>query len=235
MKKYLVYAVIFLSPFLFCGHSTADEHEPGLIKGKVTVEDPEEAAEWRVYFYSGEPSPYTLEYWRRSDSRTVVNYDGSFSQDLPDGEYYVVILKRVDKKRGGNPAEGDLIFPSANVIEREKYTVRAGEVTDIGVISGPVPFKSEWSAQGRTGIKGRVFDNDGNPIEDTNVRAYTEQGKEIPRFASDKRTDKDGNFLLRLPEGGDYYLIVKGYRIPDAVSVIKGKMIKGVDVYPYRD
>ncbi len=236
MNKYLMCSVIALSLFLIIGLSAAEEAGYGHIKGRIAVEGEESAYGWLIKFFNAVtgPSPFTLEYWRISDFRERTDEFGGFLKELPEGEYYIVALKR-SADNSGNPKVGDLIYPRADDIEQKRITVLAGETTDIGVISDAVPFRKEWAAQGRTGIEGRVLDNDGKPLVNESVRVYTKPGMEKPSFAADNKTDDDGKFVLRLPEGGEYYFIVRGYRVPDPVTVKTGEMTGGVKIYPFRD
>lgn len=232
MHKYLIHTAIALSMICMCSISTAAEPLFGYIKGRVSVNPGQSRTGWLISFFDANegPSPFTLEYWRKSDYREHTDADGIFSKQLPEGEYYIVALKKAKGNISGNPEEKDLIYPHGNDKKQKKYTVTAGKTTDIGIISSAVPFQKKWAPQGKTGIKGNVLDANGKPLEGKNVYFYPKFGKEIPLYGADNKTDKNGAYLVRVPEGGNYYLIVSGYRHPVAVLVKTGEITKGVEI-----
>ncbi len=239
MRKYLFYAIINIVFLFTCSIAIANDIKYGNITGVVDAGDEESAEKWLVMFYDADagPAPITTEYWRALDYSKRTSENGSFTAQLPEGKYYVVALKK-SSASSGNPHMGDLIYPPGNIRERMQYIVKAGETTDIGVITGAVPFKEEWFAQGKTGVEGFVLDDNGKPLEGLRIRVYTKPKKKIPHYIADRPSDANGKFTIRVPEGGEYYLKMWdkknpwGYAIPDAVTVKTGEMTKGVKVYP---
>jgi len=183
------------------------------------------------FFEATLPSPFTGEFWRYPDYFEILPEDGSFSLELPAGAYYMMAVKNIARHKPGPPEAGDLIYPAGDNKTPRTYIVRAGETTDIGVISDAVPFKKEWLVKGRTGIEGFVLDWDGKPYEGVLVLASDDAAMKRTLFVSDSRTGKNGNYILRVPQGGRYYLRVKGQKdIILPVTVIEGEMTKGVAV-----
>lgn len=232
MKGHIFILLCVIGLFLMLGVVAAEESGYGHITGSVGTTGGQGPTDWTLSIFDAKagPSPYTLEYWRVPEYVIRAADDGSFSIRLPEGAYYMVALKKRAKSKAGNPEEGDLIFPPGNEKDPLQYVVRAGETIHADVISKAVPFRKEWAAQGKTGIEGAILDRQGNPVKGAKVFAHQTPGKEIPLFVSDNITGEDGKYIVRVPEGGQYYLIVKKYRNPDAVTVKTGEMTKGIDV-----
>jgi len=214
--------------------ATAQKKGEGYITGKMVTTGGEAMSGWRIRFFdTAGPSPFTHEYWRVPDYIVRSADDGSFSARLPEGTYYMETINKVDEKKFSPPEEGYLIYPPMDAGETKTYRVKAGETTNIGLISGAVPFKKEWAARGKTGIEGVVLDMQGNPVERVLVFASHTPTMDDPLFVSDRETGTDGKYVLRVPERGQYYLSVHltimGEK-PIAVTVNTGEMTKGVDL-----
>ncbi|UCD34289.1 MAG: hypothetical protein JSU90_08275 [Nitrospiraceae bacterium] len=215
--------------------SAADAQETGYgyITGKCMTAEGEASDDWRIRFFDVKMggSPFTNEYRRIPDYFVRSGDDGSFSAKLPEGSYYVIAIRDRLDKVAGPPGEGDLIYPPMDGTEYEPYRVRADETIDLGVISGAVPFKKEWAAEGKTGIAGIVYDRKGRPLKRVIVLAVTEPDAEGPVFVSDEETDSSGSFIVRVPEGGAYYLKVRGYLHPDIIPVVTGEITEGIELH----
>lgn len=227
-----------VSAFVFCllamlSVATAQEKGYGYVSGKITTIDGESMAGGTVRFFdmSVGLSPYTHEYWRGPDYFRLIADDGSFLVQLPEGTYYMTALKkRIGKTLFAPPEEGDLVYPSWDGAQKA-CSVMTGETTDLGVISEAVPFKKEWIAQGKTGITGAVLDAEGKPVEEALVIASASPKMESPLFTADRRTGKDGKYILRVPEGGQIYVRVIGSRQPIVAGiVITGEITKGINI-----
>jgi len=235
MKRWLFVAALACFVFAMFSISSAQETGDGFIKGKIAVKDGKTISGWRIRFFDVKagPTPFTTEYQRVPDFMIRSEDDGSFSAKLPEGMYYVTALKKSpekkqpEKKRPG-PEEGDLIYPPMDSREPKPYIVKAGETTDIGVISAAVPFKKEWAVKIKTGIEGTVVDGQGEPVEGVLVFATTVPGAKIPRYSSGY-TGKDGKYVLGLPEGGQYYLRVRDRQL-SPVTVKTGEITRGIDI-----
>lgn len=171
--------------------------------------------------------------------------DGRFSLDLPDGEYMVVARKRKTGESTGPVVAGD------NRSEFMQAKV-AGGVVELNVVA-PVKIGDQRrltndAAVTDTGLKGRVLDSDGQPVEGARVHIYDHvQMSERPKFVSEK-TGPDGRYLVHLPSGGTYYLAARdkfggppklgdlygrydqGTIEPSAVVIKEGQILEQVDI-----
>jgi hypothetical protein len=250
--KRLVFISIVLSVFILTfGTVFAQEQNACRVTGTLTSKDAVPMAGGLIHFFNVEtgPIPNPDKYWRVPDAIAELNGKGEFTIELPEGKYYLGAIKRLSGKKGvGPPLVGDLFFISSDETGAPKvYQVKQGEEIDIGTISEATPFKG-WAMQDDiTAIEGKVLVN-GEPAEGALVFAYAAPrmfGK--PDFVSDK-TDKDGRYVLRVPEGGDYYLMSRDIygggpptegsimgvygkqKTPTAVRVYKGETKKGIDI-----
>ena len=127
--------------------------------------------------------------------------------------------------------------------------ITSGPANDAGIISGAVTFRkaSTVTATGISAIEGSVTDSLGKPLENILVLAFTDaamMGK--PMFISEK-TGKDGKYLLRVHQGGKYYLKIRsaygggamqpgdimgsyGKEEPVAVELKTGAIVRGIDI-----
>jgi hypothetical protein len=254
MKK-LIFLTFVTSIFLFMigmiGFVYAQEQNTGQISGKLMIKDGGPMVDGLVHFFNAErgPIPNPDKYWMVPDSITETTHNGEFTIKLPEGQYYMGAIKRISgKKEVGPPLVGDYFFISSDEKGTPKlYVVKKGEDINIGTISEATPFKG-WSKDKITAIDGRVFIDDGKPVEGALVFGYvlpTMVGK--PDFVSE-RSDKDGKYILRVPEGGSYYLMARDIygggppaegsimgvygakAVPIAVTVKTGESTKGIDI-----
>ena len=200
---------------------TGQETVNGSIKGRIVAKDDKSMSGGTVNFFNATgPSPFSHEYFRYPDYSDTLPDDGSFSIELPEGTYYLIAVKKSIGKKPGPPEEGDLIYPSGDDRAPKPYIVKAGETTDTGTLAEVVPFKKEWAAEGATSIEGVVLDWKGKPYEGVLVLASEDAAMEGPLFVSDSRTGTDGRYILRVPEGGQYYVRVKGQK--EIITSCKG-------------
>lgn len=250
--KRVVFISVVLFAFLFTlGSLFAQEQNTCRVTGILMSKEGGPMAGGLIHFFNVEtgPIPNPDKYWRVPDQIADINEKGEFTIELPAGKYYLGAIKRVSgKKEVGPPLKGDLFFISSDETGTPKvYHVKQGEETDIGTISEATPFKGWAIKEDLTAIEGRILINE-EPVEGAFVFGYTAPrmfGK--PDFVSD-RTDKDGRYLLRVPEGGNYYLMARDLygggppsegaimgvygkdKTPTAVKVYKGESKKGIDI-----
>jgi hypothetical protein len=211
------FVFIAIAVFLLCVPATfsishAEDMKTGNIAGQLMIKGGAPMSGGLVYLFSvDKPLPSYDKYWRIPDF--VINMDekGSFNADVLTGTYCLGAIKRAGiKTQIGPPAEGDYFFISQDEKgSPRKYTVNKGEKLDIGVIEEASPYKKSDIKEGITAIEGYIFDEDGKPVEGSLVFASltpTIVGK--PLFVSE-RTAKDGKYLLRVHEGGVFYLITR--------------------------
>ncbi|SNB46788.1 carboxypeptidase-like regulatory domain-containing protein [Geobacter sp. DSM 9736] len=222
-------AVLAVAVMLTAGLTlAAGEAATGTLSGKMMISTTTPMSEGMVYIYNlaNGPAPSHERYWRVPDFVERLDKEGRFSLDLPAGEYCVGAIKRHGSTQIGPPQEGDhfLIGLDDKKIPK-KYRLSKGEKLDLGVMAGALPFRALPVKQGVTAVEGTVQDPSGKPVEGVFIFAFvtpTVIGK--PLFVSD-RSDKDGKFLLRVHEGGTYFLKVRdsyGGGPPRGGSVLDG-------------
>jgi hypothetical protein len=231
MKKCTFMTFCALCLFMLSSAVIAQETEYGHVSGSIEPLEGEVKSGWRVRIFDAKagPSPFTQEFRRVPDYSARSSYDGSFSARLKEGSYYFMVIKKVPGRMPGPPEVGDYIYPPMDNRAQKPFEVRADETTDIGMISGMVPYKEELALTGMTGIEGSVLDADGNPVAGRLVFASVKTGGGIPLFVSDSETDKDGKYMIRVPEGGQYYLSIWDKDIT-LVTVRTGELTQGIDL-----
>ncbi len=180
-----------------------------------------------IYNLATGPAPSRDKYWRVPDNVTKLDKEGRFTVNLVAGDYCVGAIKRQGPPQIGPPLEGDLLLliPGDKGTPK-KFSVKSGENLDIGINGGARPFTVPKVAKDITAIEGTIVDEEGKPIADALVLAFltpTIVGK--PLFVSEK-SGKDGKFLLRVHDGGRFYLKLRGSYgggPPNTGAVIDGK------------
>lgn len=205
-----------------------------------------------VFLFAAEagPPPVPERYWRVPDEVMTLDADGRFSIELIPGSYHVGGVKREKEQEIGPPRVGDHFLTSRDERgEPRSFTVRGGETTDIGSLGDAVPFDPALAGkrEGVTGIEGTIVDPAGKPVPGALVFAYSNpdmSGK--PLFVSE-RSGADGRYLLRVSEGGRYFLKVRdvygggppaegavmgvyGDSVPQPLMVRTGALTPGADV-----
>jgi hypothetical protein len=230
--------------------AVAAERKAGTIKGKLAQTDGTPLSDGLVFFFnqtSGAP-PAPESYWRVPDEIAEIDQNGNFSTELLEGNYFVGAIQRPTGKDVGPPNPGDLFLVSREPTGKHRlYPVKPGTVQDIGTVAEAVPYKSALPKPGMTAIEGQVLGSDGKPVKGVFVFAFlTPAMVGRPLFVSEK-TNNDGRFLLRLSEGGKYYLKVKelygggpprkgsviggyGEDMPKAVEVKTGTMVRDIKI-----
>lgn len=218
-------ALVILSAVSFAG---ADVPQPGTLNGQFMVSSDKPMSDGLAYLYNlaTGPAPSREKYWRVPDNVTKLDKEGRFTIRLSAGDYCIGAIKRQGTPQIGPPLDGDLFLLILDDKGKpRKYSVKNGENLDIGVISGARPFMPLSNAKGITAIEGTVQDSEGKPVADALVLAFltpTIIGK--PLFVSEK-SGKDGKFLLRVHDGGTFYLKLRnsyGGGPPNTGAVLDG-------------
>lgn len=230
----------------------AEDVRTGTITGKMMIKNGGPLANGVVFFFNeaSGPPPSPEKYWRVPDEIVGTDGDGNFKAVLLEGKYYLGASKRKSGQEVGPPQEGDYFLP---VMEEKgvptTYRVNKGKTSDIGTIAEAVPFSRATikTGNGITAIEGTITDADGKPLERAMVFAFLTPamvGK--PLFVSE-RTGKDGKYLLRVNQGGNYYLKIRdvygggapkvgeimggyGQDRPVPVAITTGATVKGIDI-----
>jgi hypothetical protein len=249
MKKLILFGCLFAATVLLIGLYSYADTKTGTISGQIMPGTEIPTSGWVAYFFNSEtgPPPDLYKYRRIPDQFVPVGDDGRFTMELAEGTYYIAVVKRLSSGRiVGPPDPGDyFISPRDNNGIPNSYVVKPGENTDIGVISGVETFKG-LSNEGVSGIEGAVLDSEGNPVNGVAVLAFrTKTDIQRPLFVSDL-TGSDGKYFIRVGEGTYYLKVRAGYgggapvegeiigdygeNKPDAVTVEKGQVIKGINI-----
>jgi hypothetical protein len=242
--------IVLVAPYDSASAQEQQDHETGRMAGKLLTRNGEPMSGGLVYLSSSAgPVPDPDRYWKVPEFVTDIDDTGEFTIELPAGSYYLGAIKRISGKTdSGPPHAGDLFYKG---IDRKGvpilFVIKKGENLNIGTLSGAVPFKGAAAGKTISGIAGKVITSDGKPAVGALVFAFLSQSMiGRPAFASD-RTGKDGAYLLRVQEGGNYYLRARdiygggppaaeaimgnfGGATPEPVSVKQGKITKGIDI-----
>ena len=173
-------------------------------------------------------------------------FDGSFSVDLPPGEYNFLLRQRAEGDDSGPVREGDLKTDPIKVLVADGKPISLDLKGFIKEGNAKESFGEEVKYKAR--MEGRITDAEGSPVEGVRVHAYDHvQMSERPKFVS-ARTGPDGRYELNLPEGGTYYICARdqyggppkvgdlygrydmGTVEPSAVIVEDGNTLKDVDI-----
>ncbi|GFE56432.1 hypothetical protein AOG1_03110 [Geobacter sp. AOG1] len=244
----------FVTAVLMCMATMAfaEDVRTGTITGKMMVKNGGPLANGVVFFFNeaSGPPPSPEKYWRVPDEIVGTDAGGNFKAVLVEGKYYLGASKRKSGQEVGPPQEGDYFLPAMEEKGIPKtFRVDKGKATDVGTIAEAVPFAKTTvkTSNGITAIEGTITDADGKPLERAMVFAFLTPamvGK--PLFVSE-RTGKDGKYLLRVNQGGNYYLKIRdvygggapkvgeimggyGQDKPVPVTAKTGTTVKGIDI-----
>ena len=238
---------------LFTLNAAAEEMNPGTITGRFLQKGGTPMADALVMLFNeaNGPPPAPEKYWRVPDEIVMTDQDGRFTATLPPGNYYVGGLKHRVGAEVSPPRDGDLIVTSSEANGAPRiHPVKMGMNTDMGTVATGAPYRQATAQKsgGGTAIAGKTVGSDGKPVAGLYVFAFRSPsmvGK--PIFVSD-RTGTDGQFLLRIWEGGGtFYLkarstygggppnagdLMGGYGGDKAVPVpVKpGETVKGITI-----
>jgi hypothetical protein len=250
MKKLLAIVVCVV---ILCSVQTAWtlDVKTGSISGRMMVKEGLPMANAVVFIFNeaSGPPPSLDRYWRVPDEIVKTDAAGKFSANLSDGTYYLGAIKRITGEDIGPLQEGDLFLQVHGDGAPKKHIISNGSAIDVGTVSGAITFKkaSLKAVPGITAIEGIVTDSHGKPVENALVFAFLTPamvGK--PLFISEK-TGKDGRYILRVDQGGNYYLKIRntygggalkageimgsyGQEKPLAAVVKTGAIAKGINI-----
>jgi hypothetical protein len=164
----------------------------------------------RLYIYNKAMGPPSADrHVRVPDQLDNTDGNGKFSLELPPGTYYVTARVVPESGQFGPPAIGEKVYYKRDSKGQIlPFVVKAGKRTNAGVISTSASRKPP-EEQGAS-IEGVVIDSDGVPVEGAVIYAYDAPEVLDRALFVSGRTLKDGKFLLRVKDGGTYYLRVRG-------------------------
>jgi hypothetical protein len=236
MKRVIVVLLIIM------GYSfavAADNTGRGSVSGKIVLKDSGPMVDGTVLFFDDSTGPPPLEdqYMRVPDRIAGTDSRGGFSAELPSGKYYIGVKKHRQKKWNGPPRGGDLFFIKKDgKNDPMLHIVKAGEKLNMNIAAEDKPYEWPVARHGITGIEGIINDLNGNPVEDVVVFGYLKPAMDGGLVFVSDYTDSNGKYLLRVDEGGKYYLMVMGEF--GTLSTVSGMMInygaeadeEGIDV-----
>jgi hypothetical protein len=186
------------------------ENATGVLFGQFMKDRKTPLANARLYIYDkAMGSPSAERHVRVPDVLDSADKDGKFFLKLAPGTYY--ITARIVPASGafGPPAEGEKVYYKTDSrSEILPFIVSAGKRTNAGKISTFVLRKG--AEDSGTSIAGTVIDATGTPVEGAIIYAYNVPEVLDKALYVSVRTIKDGKFLLRVKDGGTYYLRVRG-------------------------
>lgn len=219
---------------------------PGGVRGQITGEDGAPVAEAHVYAYR----QYSKNLMGAADfvSKGSAS-DGSYVLELPAGEFYLVARKRASGSNYGPIVTGDLYD---HRLEQKPVRIAANRYREMDFqltrLKEPLFFQvfTEEQRTTSTGIRGRIFGQDGKPVQGAFATAYsTPDMRRLPDLASTV-TDDEGNYTLYLPRGGTWYVGARSHArgVPEkgepvaryqgspdhSVQVPENSFIDGVDM-----
>jgi len=187
----------------------------GTLSGKVLVKGKTPMANGMVLLYNPYlgPPPHPYKYWRIPDMIISTDQDGSFSIDLAEGTYYLMIAQKSPDGEIGPPSKDEfLYFHSDKSGNAAPLIIESAKKLDLGILSTAFFWTADKVERdkGITSASGVVVDDAGKPAANVVVFAYLyREASGRPAFVSD-RTDKNGKFTIRFYEGGTYFLKVRG-------------------------
>lgn len=188
---------------------------PAYIYGKVMIQGKTPMVSGVVFLFDKSmgppPSPEKNIYWRVPDRITAIKKNGEFSFEVNEGIYYLTAAQKDPEAKIGPPQVAELNYFHGDARgEPQPIVVASGSKRDLGVL-----IPSLWLPdtvdrdKSVTSIEGVVTDMKGQPVEGAQVFAYlSRNARGRPVFISDA-TDKNGNYMLRVHDGGSFFLRVR--------------------------
>lgn len=213
MKHLLVAAMLAAATGSVSAYAMSPAELPVLFSGYVMAENgPVEGMMVQVFHEKYGPPPLFARYWRVPDIIGHTDGDGRFSVKVPPGMFFAVAVGKAAQGIQGLPRPGDSLYFAPDLAGNPVgYVARPAIGVDAGVISHRVIFEKStirFDGLDITSISGKVTGPDGKPVEGVSVFACTAPGEGVePVFASEP-TSTDGRYVLRVSQGGMYYLSV---------------------------
>lgn len=217
MKYFRLLLLLFLA--VFPAYSVASPTHNGsatasatAISGQVFVKGKTPMQNGIVLLFNKDmgPAPSRDSYWRVPDMITGTDNGGRFSIQVSRGTYYLQVAQKNPDGEIGPPKETEYFYFHGDIQGRPLPIVVTSGNYNLGVLKA-FPFTPGMvqREKGITSIEGVVLDNEGSPVEKALVFVYlSEQAMGRPTFISE-RTDKNGRYVLRVHDGGTFYLKVR--------------------------
>jgi len=165
-----------------------------------------------LYDPASGPPPDPYRYWRIPDTVMLLPPEGAITVPIPSGTYWFSIAHKKPGTPLGPPSTEEVFYLHADEEGKARpVTIQGGKRLSLGrrtpVVWTPSRVERE---KGITAVEGVVVDPGGKPLPGLFVFGSTHDspaGK--PLYIADP-TDAAGRFLLRVAEGGEYYLRARG-------------------------
>jgi len=180
--------------------------EMGYVTGKIESDNKALVSGYIGFFLTSGRMPDPRRFWRTPDSVYSLDKDGKFNAQVPDGNYYVIAIKKSEKDLGP-PESGDEFFYFMDCKGPMVIEVKKGTKLDLGTKNTvPAAFVSE---QDVTVIKGTIQDEEGKTVPGIYVGAYDKSVMLGKINYISQKSDKEGRYELRLPEGGNNNVVAR--------------------------
>lgn len=184
------------------------------VSGQIMIGDKIPMADGVLLLYekSMGPPPSQDKYWRVPDATFPLDSEGRFSIEVPEGTFYLTAAQKKADSELGPPKNSEFYYFHADGAGNPlPLTATPGSKINLGVLDGAYLWSPEMIKRdaGVTEIEGIVVDILGKPVVGALVFAYL--SKNItgrPVFISE-RTDHNGQYRLRVHDGGTFYLKVR--------------------------
>ncbi|HEY3309034.1 MAG TPA: hypothetical protein VGJ93_11315 [Desulfuromonadaceae bacterium] len=185
------------------------------ISGRIMIQGKTPMNNGIVFLYDKSmgppPSPQDNQYWRVPDRINAIDKNGEFSFEVNGGTYYLTAAQKDPESEMGPPQVDEFNYFHGDAEGNPRpIIVTSGSRVNLGVL-----IPSLWSPntvlrdKGITAIEGIVSDTESKPVKGALVFAYLSKNTTgRPIFISEK-TDKNGKFLLRVHDGGTFFLKVR--------------------------
>lgn len=229
----LVVIPIILAPFFVCADTLSPAEsdqvpiKTGTVSGKLVDKQGAPLTGGQVVFYGGAdgPSPDISKYIRVPNLVVDIAPDGSFTAIIPEGEFYFRAIKRKSARSMGPPEKEDLffLFREKDSLKPKKLSIKQGEHIDFGTMVARSWLDRMNYLEGKTAIKGTIYDLEGNPVQKGIVFAFARPDMlgTKPLFVSNE-TGPDGRYIIHVKGGETYFLLAR--------DLLGGGQLRGGDI-----
>jgi hypothetical protein len=233
---------IFFLILLWTSSAIAEENTSGRISGAWIPRKigPISGGVISVFNINSGSPPLREKSRRVPDALVMTNDEGKFTLELPEGTYYISMMKKfAGDAAPGPPQDGDLHGLSRDEKGKPiKYTVKSGLTTDVGILRQASVFKSPVIeiTDGMTAITGMLKASDGSPLAGAVVQVYLNQDVQGKPIYVSQKSGEDGKYIVLVEEEGTYFVTIRsGYgggrpQSGDTLGIYGGEVAQPVTV-----
>lgn len=237
---HLISLLLIVGALSIVGLATPAAAGSGTLKGTFVYTDPVTKVEQGlyngfIYLHNASKPPPMEKFQSKADYILGITLSsGTFSVSVPEGSYYVRILRRKTTAPGasmsqyGPPVEGDYTW-----MQHRPITVTASKTLDLGKVqavlytASPVTITGTVKSAGGVPLEGRYVRAQTEPClapvncTDSGCEQYGNQCGEV-KFLALQTTDAAGKYTLFLPDPGTYYIysspcLMPGHNLSDSL------------------